>query len=77
LQNERIDKVVAADSAGVNALGQVFYSKSSKEIGKGLKLLPFKTVVHYEDGQPNPLADVEPDLETLLLREYETKVFHQ
>ncbi len=69
-------KTIGGDSAGVNALGQLFYSKSSKEIGAGLKILPFKVIVHYVDGTPNPLADVEPNLETLFLREYEIKVYN-
>lgn len=69
-------KVIAGDSAGANALGQLFYSKSSKEIGEGLKILPFKILVHYVDGTPNPLENIEPELETLLLHEYETKVFY-
>ncbi len=69
------DKTIGGDSAGVNALAQLFYSKNSKVIGEGLKILPFKTVVHYVDGMPNPLAEVEPNLETLFLHEYEIKVF--
>ncbi len=69
------DKIVGGDSAGANALAQLFYSKNSKVIGEGLRILPFKTLVHYVDGMPNPLAEVEPDLETLFLREYEIKVF--
>ncbi len=69
-------KIVAGDSAGVNALGKIFYSRNSKEIGKGLGILPFKTVVHYKAGDPDPLKDVEPKLSTMLLREYETKVFY-
>lgn len=71
------NKTVAGDSAGVNSLGQLFYSKNSKVIGEGLKILPFKTVVHYADGTPNPLADIKPELETLFLREYETRVLYQ
>lgn len=67
-------KVIAGDSAGANALGHFFYSKSSKEVGEGLKILPFKIVVHYVDGSPNPLADIAPEFETLFLREYETVV---
>lgn len=67
-------KVVAGDSAGANILGRLFFSKNSKEIGNGLGILPFKIVVHYKDGQENPLEDVEPELETLLLHEYETIV---
>ncbi len=71
------DKIVGGDSAGANALGQLFYSKNSEEIGKGLGILPFKIVVHYTDGLPNPLAEVEPDLETVFLHEYEVKVFNK
>ncbi|OGI86340.1 hypothetical protein A3A01_02130 [Candidatus Nomurabacteria bacterium RIFCSPLOWO2_01_FULL_39_17] len=67
-------KIIAGDSAGANVLGQLFYSKNSKEIGKGLRILPFKIIVHYKDGTLNPLAHVEPNLETLLLHEYETIV---
>jgi len=70
------DKIIAGDSAGVNALGQIFFSPASKVIGEGLRILPFKTVVHYKEGEPNPLTDIEPNLETLLLREYETVVKH-
>ncbi len=67
-------KIIAGDSAGVNILGVLFYSKTSKEIGEGLRILPYKIVVHYVDDTPNPLANVEQYLETLFLREYETVV---
>lgn len=68
-------KIIAADSAGVNALAQFSYGKNSKEIKEGFKILPFKVVVHYLDGNPNPLKDIEPNLETILLKEYETRFF--
>lgn len=67
-------RTIAGDSAGANVLARVFYSKDSKVIGRGLGILPLKIVVHYEDGTPNPLINVEPELETLLLHEYEFKV---
>jgi len=67
-------KIIGGDSAGANALGQLFYSKSSKEVGEGLRILPCKIVVHYVDGAPNPLADIASNLETLFLHEYETIV---
>ena len=70
------NKIIGGDSAGANVLGQLFYSKNSKEIGEGLSILPFKIVVHYKDGTPNPLADVKPELQTIFLHEYETKVFY-
>ncbi|OGI61155.1 hypothetical protein A2814_01585 [Candidatus Nomurabacteria bacterium RIFCSPHIGHO2_01_FULL_38_19] len=79
IKNAFSSKIVAGDSAGANALGQFFYSKNSKEIkeiGKGLGILPFKIVAHYKDGVTNPLENVEPNLETLFIKEYEIKVFH-
>ncbi len=69
-------KTIAGDSAGANVLGRLFYSRNSKVTGKGLGILPFKIVVHYVSGEPNPLADVEPELETILLHEYEIKVIN-
>jgi hypothetical protein len=71
------DKTIGGDSAGANFLAQYFYSKGSQEVGEGLKILPFKILVHYEDGMPNPLENIKPELETVFLREYETKVFHK
>ena len=68
-------RTVAGDSAGANALGKLFYSKNSKVIGNGLAILPLKIVAHYEDGVPNPLASIEPELEALLLHEYEMKIY--
>lgn len=68
-------KIVAGDSAGATVMGKYFYSRNSKEIGNGLAILPYKIIVHHEDGAENPLADVEPELETIFLREYETRVF--
>jgi peptidase E len=69
-------RIIAGDSAGANVLAKFFYSKNSKVIGEGLGILPFKLVVHYEKGTPNPLGEIEPELETVFLQEYETKVFY-
>lgn len=69
-------KTIAGDSAGVNVLARFFYARKAERIEEGLGILPLKTVVHYQDGAPNPLADIEPETETLLLREYETKVLY-
>lgn len=71
-----IGKTIAADSAGVNVLAQFSYGKNSKEIKEGLRILPFKVVVHYINGDSNPLEEIEPSLETIFLREYETRVFY-
>src|SRR3989339_154071 len=60
-------KTIGGDSAGANFLGRYFYSKGLQEVGEGLEILPFKILVHYIDGAPNPLSDIEPNLETLFL----------
>lgn len=70
------NKTIAADSAGANVLAQFSFGKNSKQINEGLKILPFKVVVHYVDGDINPLQNTEPKLETVFLKEYETKVFY-
>jgi hypothetical protein len=70
------NKTVGGDSAGANVLAKYFWSKNSKVVGEGLGFLPLKIIVHYEDGAENPLADVAPELETLFLHEYETKVIY-
>jgi len=69
-------KTVAGDSAGVNVLSKLFYSRKTKEIKEGIGILPYKIFVHYQDGTPNPLAGKEPGLETLLLHEYEVKIIN-
>lgn len=69
-------KTIVGDSAGVNVLAQFSYGKNSKEIKEGFRILPFKVVVHYIEGDTNPLEKIEPDIETVFLREYETKVFY-
>ena len=70
------DKIIAGDSAGANALGHSFYSRKTKEINAGLGIIPFKIIVHYAEDMGNPLAEIEPDFETLQLHEYETKVLN-
>ncbi len=69
------NKIVAGDSAGANVLSQLFYSRKSKEITKGLGVIPFKIIVHYTEDMGNPLAEIEPNFETLFLHEYETKEY--
>jgi len=69
-------KIIAGDSAGANVLVKLFYSRKSKEISEGLGILPLKIIVHYTEDMGNPLAEIEPNLETLFLHEYETVVRH-
>lgn len=69
------NKIVAGDSAGANVLSQLFYSRKSKEITRGLGVIPFKCIVHYTEDMGNPLAEIEPNFETMFLHEYETKEY--
>jgi peptidase E len=69
------NKIVAGDSAGANVLGHSFYSRKSKEITEGLGIIPLKIIVHYTEDTGNPLAEIEPNFETLFLHEYETKEY--
>lgn len=66
-------KIIAGDSAGANVLGAVFYS-GSMGIGEGLGILPVKMICHYTEENKDKLLTIKPELETIFLKEYETKV---
>ena len=66
-------KIVAGDSAGANALTSVFYSNKNG-ISEGLDLIPIKIITHYLEENKNKLDQIKPELETLFLSEYESKV---
>ncbi len=71
------DKIIAADSAGVNALSSICYSNRSGEILEAAGILPFKTVCHYSDEYADLLKEFNasyPNLELLALKEYETRI---
>ncbi len=74
LKNIFAGKIVAGDSAGANVLASIFYSKT---IGasKGFSLISKKIITHYSEENKNKLDQIKPELETLFLSEYETKVF--
>ncbi|MDB5258947.1 MAG: hypothetical protein JWO73_155 [Candidatus Taylorbacteria bacterium] len=67
-------KIVAGDSAGANVLSSVFYSMSMG-IGEGLGILPIKIICHYKEENKEMLQEIRPELETLLLPEYQIKVY--
>jgi peptidase E len=68
-------KIIAGDSAGANALCAYYFSKNSQKIGQGLGILPIKLVPHFEKGKEDPFIDFETGLETVLLSEYEMRIF--
>lgn len=70
------NKVVAGESAGAYVLSSCFYSKSIDICSEGLKLVPVKTICHYEGDNRNRLENCPDTLEELLLANYEYKIFN-
>jgi len=78
-------KTIAGSSAGAYVIGKysAFHDdESGGKIRKGLGLLPLRVVTHYEslDMPPNPeafelLKNTEPEIELVLLRDFEWKVY--
>jgi len=78
-------KTVAGSSAGAYVIGKysAFHDDASGgKVREGLGLLPLRVVCHYEsiDLPPNPealelLMNTEPELEAVLLRDFEWKIF--
>ena len=68
-------KIVAGESAGANVFGEFFYSPSADKIDEGLGFLPLKIIPHYSENYRGKLDNVGKKLESLLLPEYEYKVF--
>lgn len=68
-------KIIGADSAGANALCVIYYSVHSMGISDGLGVLPFKIICHYTEKYKGELDNMYSKLETILLKEYEYKVF--
>jgi len=68
-------KIVAGESAGAYVLSTCFYSKSEGGVFEGLGLVPVKTICHYIGENKEKLEECPEELETLLLPDYEYKVF--
>ena len=68
-------KIVAGESAGANVFGKFFYSPSADKVEEGLGFLPLKINPHYSEIYRGKLDGVGQGLESLLLPEYEYKVF--
>lgn len=66
-------KIVAADSAGANILSVNYYSKRNG-VCDGFGILPIKFIPHFEEENKGKLDHVNPNLETICLREYEHKL---
>lgn len=70
-----VGKIVAGDSAGANILCRVFLSLYIG-VGEGFGVLPFKVICHGNDENKDKLTDIQPELETVFLPEYQYKVFY-
>lgn len=68
-------KVVAGESAGANVFCTYFYSPNADGVFEGLGFLPLKSIPHYREEYKDKLNNVGLNLESLLLKEYEFKVF--
>ncbi|MEK7620757.1 MAG: Type 1 glutamine amidotransferase-like domain-containing protein [Patescibacteria group bacterium] len=68
-------KIVAGESAGTYLLSKCFYSKSLQQIRDGLGVIPIKVICHFEDRNENKLDDCPDNLEKLLLKDFEHKVY--
>ena len=70
-------KIVAADSAGVNAISKYCYSQRGG-ILRGVGIIPYKIICHYTEELKDKIEELnkyDNNLELLLLKELETKVF--
>jgi peptidase E len=68
------DKIVAGESAGANILCTKSYSPRAEKVINCLSFLPIKVIPHYKEEYKNILLE-EDNLERLILREYEYKVY--
>ena len=75
LKNSLSGKIIAGESAGANVFGRFFYSPSADKVDEGLGFLPLKIIPHYSENYKGKLDNVGQGLESLLLPEYEFKVF--
>lgn len=69
-------KVVTGESAGAYVLSSYFYSKTAGGLFPGLGLVPVKTICHYIGENKEKLDGAPSNLETLLLGDYEYKIYN-
>jgi len=68
-------KIVAGESAGAYILSNCFYTKTEGRVFEGLGFVPVKTICHYIGENKEKLDKCPKELETLLLKDYQFKVF--
>lgn len=75
LKNLMDGKIVAGESAGAYVLSSCFYSKTEGGVFEGLGFVSVKTICHYIGENEEKLKECSDGLETLLLADYQYKVF--
>lgn len=75
-------KTVAGSSAGAYILATLGASHSEEVVREGLGFVPLRVICHYESPTLPPsmasvanLKEISPDLELVILRDYEWRVF--
>ncbi len=68
-------KIVAGESSSAYVLSACFYDKTEGGFFKGLGFVPVKTICHYIGENKEKLDKCPKKLETLLLKDYQFKVF--
>lgn len=68
-------KTIIGSSAGAYALSVYFYSETEGGLSEGLGYVPVKIICHCLGENSEKLNEVSHDLETLLLPDYQYKVF--
>lgn len=66
-------KVVVGETAGIYAISSFFFSKSAGGVFEGLGIIPIKVIGHYT-GENSEKFPQNPQLEMVLLRDYQYKV---
>lgn len=77
-------KTVAGSSAGAYAMAKLGSSHSEDAMREGMGWIPLRVICHYESPELPPahgatqlLMQTAPDLELVILRDYEWKVFNE
>ncbi|MFA6013226.1 MAG: Type 1 glutamine amidotransferase-like domain-containing protein [Desulfobacteraceae bacterium] len=68
-------KIIAGESAGANVMATYCYSKSGGGVMKGLGLVPVKMWPHYKEERNEEFESISRELESLLLKDCEYRVF--
>ena len=75
LENLWKNKIVSGSSAGALVLGKYFYENDDNTFNKGLGILPYKILVHYDESKKGVLKKLESHEEDLKIIRLEEEKF--